>query len=54
LRWAIRPSDSASVSAAWARWRNPLRVMVCTLMHFTKSAEESPPRLRGQPPVGRT
>jgi len=26
--------------------------MVCTLMHFTKSTAERPPRLRGQPQLG--
>ena len=54
LRWAIRPSDSARVSTVSARQRNPLLVIVCTLMHFTKSAVESPPRRRAQPPVGKT
>src|SRR6266478_4967809 len=53
-RWAIKPSDSARVSTVSARRRKPLRVTVCTLMHFTKSVAERPPRLRAQPPVGRT
>src|SRR5579863_5200709 len=54
LRWASNPSDSAKCSAALASPRNPLREMACTVMHFTKSAAERPPRRRAQPAVGRT
>src|SRR5579859_4011165 len=54
LRCASNPSDFAKVSAELASPRNPLREMVCTVMHFTKSAAERPPRRRAQPAVGRT
>jgi len=54
LRCAIKPSDSARVSSVWPRQRKPLRVMDCTLMHFTKSRLKSPRAYQPSRPVGRT
>jgi hypothetical protein len=32
----------------------PARDILCTLMHFTKSAVDKPPRAAAPPPVGST
>ena len=51
---AVVLSAVAIAFATGASRRNPSRVTVCTLTHFTKSAVESPPRARATPLVGNT
>src|ERR1043166_7386011 len=54
FRCASKPSASAIDSAASARYTKPLREIVCTLTHFTKSAADRPPWRRAHPAVGKT
>src|SRR5579863_10537088 len=51
---ASRPSARANSETTGARRRTPARDTSCTLMHFTKSETERPPRVRATPPVGNT
>src|SRR5208282_1232921 len=51
---ANSPSARANSVTTGARRRTPARDTSCTLMHFTKSVTERPPRVRATPPVGRT
>src|ERR1700688_4196588 len=51
---AGRFSARARTRTSRPRCRKPLRPIVWTLMHFTKSAADNPPRLLAQPPVRKT
>src|ERR1700733_2309870 len=51
---ASKPSAFANCLTTGERRARPARVTSCTLMHFTKSAADNPPRARATPPVGKT